>query len=138
VRWSFLTTDRSGSTLKRGETTVKRMLRGVVSVVVPAELTPEGDKFFLDLKRRNLTPHEKAFGDVRPVFEHFGLSNGRGCLWAEWPADDAELIVILGQKLPNPPNDASLSLFRTKQIASMKINLNPPQNTPFIFVPDET
>ena len=82
VRWSFLTTDRSGNTLQRGETTVKRMIRGVVSVVVPDELTPEGDTFFVDLRRSNLTPHERAFGAVRPVFQYFGASSRRWSLWA--------------------------------------------------------
>lgn len=136
VRWSFLTTDRSGNTLQRGETTERRMIRGVVSVIVPDELTPEADTFFVNLKRRNLTAHEKAFGDVRPVFESFGLSNRRCSLWAEWPEDDPELLVILSKKLPNPPNDATPLFVRTEEIASMKINLNPPQNVPIVFIPD--
>jgi hypothetical protein len=138
VRWSFLTTDRSGSILQRGETSEKRMIRGVVSVVVPDKLTPDGETFFVNLKRSNLTPHERAFGDVRPVFEHFGLSNRRCSLWAEWPEDDPELIVILSKKLPNPPGDANPFFVRTKETASMKINLNPPQNVPFVFIPDES
>ncbi len=138
VRWSFLTTDRSGNTLQRGETTAKRMIRGVLSVVVPDELTPEGDTFFVNLKRRNLTPHERAFGDVRPVFEYFGLSNRRCSLWAEWSEDDPELIIVLSKRFSNPSNDATPDAVRTKEIASMRINLNPPQNVPFVFIPDES
>lgn len=136
VRWSFLTTDRSGNTLQRGDSTVKHMVRGVVSVIVPHELIPQGDTFFVDLKRRNLTVHERAFGDVRTVFESFGLSSGRCSIWAEWPEDDPELIVILSKKLPNPPNDATSYMVRKKEIASMTIKLHPPQNVPFVFIRD--
>ena len=137
VRWSLLTTNQSGTTLKRGETVEKRMIRGVVSVVVPDELTPTGETFFVDLKRNNLTPHEKAFGNVRPVFEHFGLSNRRCSLWAKWPEDDPQMSVILRKKLPNPLHDAAPFLVRTEEVASMTINLNPPRNVPFVFVPDK-
>lgn len=134
VRWSFLTTDRRGNTLQRGETTEKRMIRGVVSVIVPDELTPNGDAFVMSLKRSNLTLHEKAFGygDVNPLIERFGLTNRRCSLWAQWPEDDPELIVILSKKLPTSPVPLS-----TKEIASMKIKLNPPQNVPFVFIPNE-
>jgi hypothetical protein len=136
VRWLFLTTDLSGNSLKRGEITEKRMIRGVVSVVVPDELTPNGETFFVNLKRSNPTPHESAFGAFDPVFEYFGLSNRRCSLWAEWPEDDPEIIVVLSKKLPNPPLDATPFSVRTKDVASMKIDLKPPQNVPFVFIAD--
>jgi hypothetical protein len=137
VRWSFVTTDRLGNILQRGETREKRMIRGVVSIVVPDELTPIEETFFVNLKRRNLTEYEQSFGDVRPVFQHFGLTNRRCSLWAEWPEDDPEFTVILSKKVPNPPNDATPSMVRKEEVASMRISLNPPQNVPFVFIPDD-
>jgi len=137
VRWSFLTTDLNGNILKRDATTKKRMIRGVVNVVVPDYLTPDGQTFFLGLKRKNLTPHESAFGAVNPVFEHFGLVNRRSSIWAEWPDDDAEFRVVLSKKAPNPPQDATPFVVRTERVATMTINLGTPKNTPFVFVADK-
>ncbi len=137
VHWSFLTTDLNGKILKRDATAKKRMIRGVVSVVVPDHLIPDGETFFVGLRRKTLTPHETAYGTVNSVFEHFGLTNGRCSIWAEWPEDDPEFVVELSQKLPNPPNDATPFIVRTKEIASMSIKLHPPRNIPFVFIPDE-
>jgi hypothetical protein len=137
VRWSFLVTDRNGTTLRRGDATEKRMIRGVVSVVVPDDVAVDRDEFRLGLKRSRLTPHERAFGDERPLIEHLGPSNRRCSLWAQWPEDDPELIVTLNRKISRSPDDSSLLPFRLKEVASMKINLNPSRYAPFVFIPAE-
>jgi len=139
VRWSFLTTDRNGKTLRRDETKVKRMIRGVVSVIVPDAVPPEGDEFSLNLKRSSLTPHEASFGREETGSEWFGPSKRRCSIWAQWPEDDPELILILSKHVPIPPDDSSLrfSPFRNEEIASMKIRMSPPSNIPIIFIPDE-
>lgn len=139
IRWSFLTTDRSGNVIQREKATEKRMIRGVVSIVVPPELRPAGETFFVNVKRSHLTPHEREFGYEIPVFEHFGLSGGRCSIWTEWPEDDPQLTVILSKKLPNPPAnlDANPDEVRTKDVATMKISLNPPMNVPYVFIPEE-
>ena len=138
VQWSFLTTDQSGNTLKRFDTVEKLMIHGVVSVIIPHELTPTGETFFVDLKRSNLTHYEKTFGHIEPVFERFGLSNHRCSLWAEWPEDSPVMKIILSKKLPNPPLDENPFDYRKEEVASMTINLHLPQNVPFVFVPDES
>lgn len=134
IRWSFLSTALNGEVLKREATMEKRMVRGVISVIFPHRLTPDGETFVVGLERKSLTPHEVAFGSVAPAIETFGLSNRRCSIWAQWPQDDPECVVLLDKKVPTDPLD-SLPGFRHKRVASMSVRLDPPTNAPFVFVP---
>lgn len=134
IRWSFLSTTLNGKVLEREAVIEKRMVRGVVSVIFPDRQTPNGETFLVGLERKSLTPHEIAFGRVSPIIETFGLSNRRCSIWAQWPQDDPELVVILNKRLLKDPLDSGPE-FRTKRVASMTISLDPPMNVPFIFVP---
>jgi len=134
IRWLFLTTSPNGNDVTREAVVEKPMVHKVISVVFPDHLTPNGETFSVGLERKNLTPHEAAFGTVRPVIETFGLSNRRCSIWAQWPQDDPECVVTLDKRLPKEPED-NFPGIRTKRVASMEVRLDPPKNVPFVFVP---
>lgn len=136
-RWWFSTNDQDGKSIYREETVVKHVKRSVLSVVVPDELTPDGESYFLGVERTNLTPHEKALGKNVTAIESFGLSNRRGSIWVDWPEDDPDLVVKLWKHTPKrpSPHDADPSMILTKEIGSMTISMVPQKNEPFVFIP---
>jgi hypothetical protein len=137
VRWMFVSTDRKGNEVERGATVEQRMSHRVVNVFVPDRVAPHGKEFFIGLTRKNLSPHELAFGSLHPVVEHFGLTNGRCSIWALAPDDDAVFSVVLSKRIPDPKvGTVAFPDLATQRVASMTVNLDPPSNTPFVFVPD--
>jgi hypothetical protein len=134
VQWSFLTTARDGSEIKREANVEQRIVRGVVSVIFPDRWIPNGETFIVGLERKSLTIHEVAFGPVKSVIEVFGLSNRRCSIWAQWPQAAPDCVVTLDRRLPNDSRSSVTSL-RTERLATMEVRLDPPSNAPFIFVP---
>jgi hypothetical protein len=107
---------------------------------VPDRVASQSDDLFVEVTRLNLTPHEIAFGLRHPVLEKFGLSNERYSIWVLAPKDGGKLGVILSKRLPDPEGigiTVPLPGLRRQRLASMTVSLDPPRNTPFVFVPED-
>ena len=133
IEWSFMATGNNSELIQIGDSKSQRIVRGVVSVIFPDIVTPDGKLFDVRLDRANLIPEEVAYGDVNSMIECFGISNRRCSIWAKWPEDNAELTIILNEKVKPEPMDSWPLPYRLREVARMSINLESPRNTPFVF-----
>lgn len=133
IEWSFMETGNNNKMIQIGDSKSQRIVRGVVSVIFPDVITPDGKLFDVGLDRAKLIPEEVAYGDVDAMIESFGISNRRCSIWAKWPEDNAKLTIILNEKVKPEPMDSWPFPYRLREVARMSISLESPRNTPFVF-----
>jgi len=124
IRWSLLLRKRDDAVTKCLKEEIERTSRASVTIVVPADVMAKDKEYYLAAYKHNITEFDKAFS--RRVAENKDLQlqwgkvvNGECEMRIEWTTQRPELLFELHERIPNPPNDATLFLVRTKSILSM-------------------
>ncbi|HDY65054.1 MAG TPA: hypothetical protein ENH84_02320 [Phycisphaerae bacterium] len=125
IHWALLLRERDGTVTKHLKQEIERTSKASVTIIVPANVMTKDKEYYLAAYKQNITDFDKAF--YRRISEEKGLQlqwgkvvNGECGMGIEWPTQHPELLFELHERIPNPPNDATPFLVRTKSILSMK------------------
>lgn len=125
IQWALLLRQRNGTVTKYLKREIERTSKASVTIIVPANVMAKGKEYYLAVYKQNLTEFDKTF--YRRIDDKKGLQlqwgkivNGECEMRLEWPTQRPEVLFELHDRIPNPPNDATPFLVRTKDILSMK------------------
>jgi hypothetical protein len=139
VAWSFLWCDRHGKIVRHGESQKQQLVRRLLEIRVPENLTTPArdDKlsgYYIDVHRLRPTKFEQAFGNDWQSKATAKLKDGRCSIWINCPTDARDLVFDLFEVAP-PRDQRNALLTVRRDVGSMTASIDSLKDE-LVFKPD--